>query len=57
MDESRMFSAQEVRAGSGVSMTHAERQAYIKDSRLGEILGIQHLVSGANQDQEKRSHY
>lgn len=31
-------------AGTKVVMTHAERQAFLKTSRLGEIFGVAHLL-------------
>lgn len=31
-------------AGTQVVMTHAERQAFLKTSRLGEIFGVAHLL-------------
>jgi len=34
----------EVMAGTKVVMTHAERQAFLKTSGLGEIFGVAHLL-------------
>lgn len=43
----------EVRAGTTVIMTHAQRQAFLKNSRLGQILGVSHLLP----DAEEASHH
>ena len=34
----------EIRAGTKVVMTHAERQAFLKNSRLGQLLGVEHWL-------------
>ena len=33
-----------IRAGTTVIMTHTQRQAFLKTSRLGEVLGVAHLL-------------
>jgi len=39
-----LLTSDEVMAGTKVVMTHAERQAFLKTSRLGEIFGVAHLL-------------
>ncbi|MBW4601598.1 MAG: hypothetical protein KME29_19000 [Calothrix sp. FI2-JRJ7] len=34
----------EVRAGTSVIMTHAERQAFLKQSPLGKLLGVSQVL-------------
>lgn len=42
--ESEQFlTPQQVMAGSLKVMTHKERQAYLKNSKLGELLGVSDL--------------
>jgi hypothetical protein len=38
------LSSDEVRAGTKVVMTHAERQAFLKTSGLGQLFGVDHLL-------------
>lgn len=42
--ESQLLTSDEVMAGTKVVMTHAERQAFLKTSGLGEIFGVAHLL-------------
>lgn len=39
-----LLTSDEVMAGTKVVMTHAQRQAFLKTSRLGEIFGVAHLL-------------
>ena len=39
-----LLTSDEVIAGTKVIMTHAQRQAFLKTSRLGEIFGVAHLL-------------
>lgn len=41
----RPLTPDEVRAGTKVVMTHAERQAFLKNSRLGQLLGVEHWLT------------
>lgn len=34
----------EIKAGTKVVMTHAQRQAFLKNSRLGQVLDVAHLL-------------
>ncbi len=43
----------EVMAGTKVIMTHAERQAFLKTSRLGHILGVSHLLPEVGEVKEE----
>ena len=43
-DSQPLLTSDEVMAGTKVVMTHAERQAFLKTSRLGEIFGVAHLL-------------
>lgn len=43
-DAQPLLTSDEVMAGTKVVMTHAERQAFLKTSRLGEIFGVAHLL-------------
>lgn len=38
------MTSDEVKAGTKVVMTHAERQAFLKRSRLGQVAGVSHLL-------------
>jgi hypothetical protein len=38
------LSSDEIKAGSKVMMTHAQRQAFMKISRLGQLFGVAHLL-------------
>ena len=40
----QLLTSDEVMAGTKVIMTHAQRQAFLKTSRLGEIFGVAHLL-------------
>lgn len=39
-----LLTSDEVKAGTKVVMTHAERQAFVKRSRLGQVAGVSHLL-------------
>ncbi|MEG3862147.1 hypothetical protein [Microcoleus sp. herbarium12] len=39
-----LLTTDEVMAGTKVIMTHAQRQAFLKTSRLGKIFGVAHLL-------------
>ncbi len=39
-----LLTSDEVKAGTKVVMTHAERQAFLKRSRLGQVAGVSHLL-------------
>ena len=39
-----LLTTDEVMAGTKVIMTHAQRQAFLKISRLGELFGVAHLL-------------
>ena len=43
-DAQPLLTSDQVMAGTKVVMTHAERQAFLKTSRLGEIFGVAHLL-------------
>lgn len=43
-DTQQLLTTDEVMAGTKVIMTHAQRQAFLKTSRLGEIFGVAHLL-------------
>ncbi|MCC3586819.1 hypothetical protein [Microcoleus sp. PH2017_30_WIL_O_A] len=43
-DAQELLTTDEVMAGTKVIMTHAQRQAFLKTSRLGEIFGVAHLL-------------
>jgi len=43
-DSQPLLIGDEVMAGTKVVMTHAERQAFLKTSNLGEIFGVAHLL-------------
>ncbi|MBD2357255.1 protochlorophyllide oxidoreductase [Tolypothrix sp. FACHB-123] len=38
------MSSDEIRAGSSEIMTHAQRQAFLKTSSLGNLFGVAHLL-------------
>jgi hypothetical protein len=38
------LTSNQIKAGSKVVMTHAERQAFMKTSRLGKLFGVSHLL-------------
>ena len=38
------MNSNEIMAGSKEIMTHAQRQAFLKTSRLGKLLGVAHLL-------------
>ncbi|WP_227788822.1 MULTISPECIES: hypothetical protein [unclassified Nodularia (in: cyanobacteria)] len=38
------LTSSEIKAGSKVVMTHAERQAFMKTSPLGQLFGVSHLL-------------
>ncbi|MBH8575022.1 protochlorophyllide oxidoreductase [Nostocaceae cyanobacterium CENA369] len=38
------MASNEVKAGSKVVMTHAQRQAFMKTSPLGQLFGVAHLL-------------
>ncbi|EAW43985.1 protochlorophyllide oxidoreductase [Nodularia spumigena CS-584] len=38
------MTSSEIKAGSKVVMTHAERQAFMKTSPLGQLFGVSHLL-------------
>lgn len=44
-ESQRPLTPDEVRAGTKVVMTHAERQAILKSSRLGRLLGVEHWLT------------
>jgi len=41
-DSQLPLTPEQVRAGTTVMMTHAERQAFWKTSRIGQLLGFSH---------------
>jgi len=43
-ESQRPLTPDEIRAGTTVIMTHAQRQAFLKNSRLGQVLGVAHLL-------------
>jgi len=43
-EEQSYMSSDEIRAGSSEMMTHAQRQAFLKTSSLGKLLGVAHLL-------------
>ena len=40
----QLLTPEQVMAGSSKVMTHEERQAYLKNSKLGKLLGVSHLL-------------
>lgn len=44
-ESQRPLTPDEVLAGTKVVMTHAERQAFLKNSRLGQLLGVEHWLT------------
>jgi len=38
------LNSDEIRAGTKIPMTHAQRQAFLKTSRLGQVFGVAHLL-------------
>ena len=49
------MSSDEVMAGSKQIMTHAQRQAFLKTSYLGKLLGVAHLLPEVIEVTEERS--
>ncbi|MEI6444921.1 MAG: hypothetical protein WCO29_17760 [Nostocales cyanobacterium ELA583] len=49
------MSSDEVMAGSKEIMTHAERQAFLKTSYLGKLLGVAHLLPEVEEVKEEVS--
>lgn len=41
----KAMNSQEVKAGTKVIMTHAERQAFLKQSSLGKLFGVSQALS------------
>lgn len=46
-----------VKAGTKVVMTHAQRQAFLKTSRLGELLGVAHLLPEVSEVMQEPEDY
>lgn len=44
-ESQRPLTPDEVRAGTKVVMTHAERQVFLKNSRLGQLLGVERWLT------------
>ena len=42
--ESKSFNPEQVQAGSSKVMTHKQMQAHLKNSELGKLLGVSHLL-------------
>jgi len=49
------MSSEEIMAGSKEIMTHAQRQAFLKTSHLGKLLGVAHLLPDVIEVTEERS--
>jgi hypothetical protein len=49
--EKSYMTSEEIKAGSRLIMTHAQRQAFLKTSALGQLFGIAHLLSNSTQDE------
>ncbi len=44
------MNSNEIKAGSKVVMTHSQRQAFLKKSSLGKLLGVSHLLPEVEQE-------
>lgn len=44
----------EIKVGSKVVMTHSQRQAFLKKSSLGKLLGVSHLLPEVEQETNTR---
>ena len=49
------MNSNEIRVGSKEIMTHAQRQAFLKTSRLGKLLGVAHLLPEVEEVKEEIS--
>ncbi|MFM7365684.1 MAG: hypothetical protein ACKO11_14555 [Cuspidothrix sp.] len=49
------MNSNEIMAGSKEIMTHAQRQAFLKTSRLGKLLGVTHLLPEVEEVKEEIS--
>jgi len=43
-EQEELLTSQQIMVGSSEVMTHEERQAYLKQSKLGKLLGVSHLL-------------
>ncbi len=44
------MNSNEIKAGSKVVMTHSQRQAFLKKSSLGKLLGVAHLLPEVKEE-------
>lgn len=44
-DYQNSLNSDEIKAGTKVPITHAQRQAFLRTSRLGQVFGVTHLLS------------
>ena len=49
------LSSEEIMVGSKHIMTHAQRQAFLKTSHLGKLLGVAHLLPEVEEVKEEIS--
>jgi len=54
-EEQNSMSSDEIRAGSQEMMTHAQRQAFLKTSSLGQLFGVAHLLPEVETAKEETS--